>query len=929
MFIVRWTVAIRCQSGGAMKEKALPIRSIIILIFLLLMTATLAVLGFVVYSNWMSSTDDFIHEAQENMSREILRQVDAIASEALHVNDVHQILLLNGIVDLSDPMERERFFVGVMQNHRDGGIYSFSFGGENGTYYGARLNGDGDLEIMKNDSTTGGQSWYYNVKDDSTAGDLVIQAGAFDPRTRDWYKTAVSAGRNVFSPVYKHFVMDDLAISAASPVYRANGELVGVIGTHTLLSSIDGQLKEAVREEEGLAILAERSTGALIANSMETPNYIKNADKTITRIKLTELSNPIIEQSMAHYDATGEESFSIKGQSESYHVAVVPYQLPGMDWLLVTAIPERIFTAGVIDNFKWTLTLTVLALLISFLIYLITTRKYLLPLKDLLDTTRRLSRGELNRRVTVKRNDEFGEIGLSFNAMADTIQSMLGELEEKVAERTADLEETTRELAASRGDLRLILDSAAEAIYGLDDRGRCTFCNASCIRMLGYKEESELIGKNMHDMIHHTKKDGAPMPLHECRIFQSFQVGEGTHVEDEIFWRADGTSFDVEYYSYPQIKNGTIIGSVVTFSDITERKAAEAKILHLTYHDLLTGLYNRNFFEEELRRLDTERNLPLSVIYGDVNGLKLANDIFGHEMGDELLRRVSDTLRQVCREDDIIARVGGDEFAILLLKTGNAATQTIADRISEAFAKEQIGALRGSIAIGFAVKSSDSTSIQEILADAEGNMYREKTLHRTNANTAMLEGIVETLHRRSPKEQRHATAVRSLSEQIGKFLGLTETKLRQARDAASLHDIGKVVLDDNILNHESIYTETDRQEVRQHSMVGYRLLNSFDETLDLADLVLSHHENWDGSGYPKGLKGLEIPLVSRIIAVAERYDSLRSSRNYRGACSHEDSIEIIKREAGTSFDPAVVDAFLQVVGHGPNLMDLPQWEDRV
>lgn len=909
-----------------MKEKTLPIRSIIILIFLLLMAATLAILGFVVYSNWMASTEDFIHKEQENTSQEILRHVDSIAAEALYINDVHQILLTNGIVDILVPAERERFFVGIMQNHNKGGVYSFSFGGENGTYYGARLNSEGQLEIMKNDSTTGGHSWYYKVRDDGTAGDLAVQAGAFDPRTRDWYKAAKAAGRNVFSPVYKHFIMDDLTISAAMPLYGTNGELRGVIGTHILLSNINGQLEEAVLDLEGIAVLAERSTNDLVANSMGQPNFLKNEDKTITRIRLSDLANPVIDQAMEHYIKTGEEKFSIQGSSESYHIAVVQYQMPGLDWILLTAIPDRIFTAGVIENLKWTMTLAALALLISFLIYLVTTRKFLLPLNELVVATRSLAKGQLDRRVTVKRNDEVGEIGLAFNAMADTIQSMFGELEGKVATRTADLEETARELKASQEDLRLILDSTAEAIYGLDDRGLCTFCNVSCIRMLRYSDESELIGKNMHDLIHHTRKNGTSMPLSECRIYQSFQVGEGTHAEDEIFWRSDGTSFDVEYYSYPQIKNGSIIGSVVTFSDNTERKESEAKIHHLTYHDLLTGMYNRNFFEEELRRLDTERNLPISVIYGDVNGLKLANDIFGHDMGDELLCRVAETLGRVCRADDMVARVGGDEFAVLLLKTGEAEAQMIAARIREEFAKERIGALRGSIAIGLAVKSREATSMHEVLADAEGNMYREKTLNRTNANAEMLDGIVETLHRRSPREKQHAAEVRSLSEQMGKVMGLSDRQLRQIRDAAYLHDIGKVVLDDSILNHESIYSETDRQEVRQHSMVGYRLLNSFDDTLDLAASVLSHHENWDGSGYPKGLKGLEIPMVSRILAVAERYDSLRSTRNYRGACTHDDSIDIVKRESGTSFDPTVVEAFLQVVEAGFHHIEDSQWE---
>jgi PAS domain S-box-containing protein len=119
-------------------------------------------------------------------------------------------------------------------------------------------------------------------------------------------------------------------------------------------------------------------------------------------------------------------------------------------------------------------------------------------------------------------------------------------------------------------DLRLILDSIAERIYGIDLEGKCTMCNASCLSMLGYSHERQLLGKNMHDIIHNKYPDGTYYPEEQCRILQAFKKGQGTHVEDEVFWRADGTCFPVEYFSYPQYRNGRVIGAVVTFSDITE-----------------------------------------------------------------------------------------------------------------------------------------------------------------------------------------------------------------------------------------------------------------------------------------------------------------------------------------------------------------------
>jgi len=137
-----------------------------------------------------------------------------------------------------------------------------------------------------------------------------------------------------------------------------------------------------------------------------------------------------------------------------------------------------------------------------------------------------------------------------------------------------------------------ILDSTAEAIYGIDLEGRCTFCNKSCIRLLGYSSAEELLGKNMHELIHHSYKDGTPMAVEDCKVYRSIKEGRGYDVESEVFWRADGTHIEVEYHSYPQINNGVTVGGVVTFMDISERKKRDEWIKHLIYRDMLTGLYN-------------------------------------------------------------------------------------------------------------------------------------------------------------------------------------------------------------------------------------------------------------------------------------------------------------------------------------------------
>ena len=242
------------------------------------------------------------------------------------------------------------------------------------------------------------------------------------------------------------------------------------------------------------------------------------------------------------------------------------------------------------------------------------------------------------------------------------MQSLIENLELNVQERTRELHKVNSQLEASKDDLQLILNTAAEGIYGIDLKGNCTFCNKSCIEILGYNDQTELLEKNMHQLIHHTHRDGTPYSTEECKIYNAIIKGQGSHMEDEVFWRADGTSFDVEYYSYPQIKNGEITGAVVTFMDISERKQKEAEIQYLNCYDTLTGLHNRRCFEDNRAKIDIPDNIPLSVIFADINGLKMTNDIFGHTAGDNLIKKSSEILQQVCRQNDVVARVGGDEF---------------------------------------------------------------------------------------------------------------------------------------------------------------------------------------------------------------------------------------------------------------------------
>ncbi len=338
-----------------------------------------------------------------------------------------------------------------------------------------------------------------------------------------------------------------------------------------------------------------------------------------------------------------------------------------------------------------------------------------------------------------------------------------------------------------------------------------------------------------------------------------------------------------------------------------EAPAAENRIPELPRP--LTGLYNRRFFEEELLRLDTERNLPISVIMADVNGLKLTNDIFGHASGDLLLQKISEVLRKACRSDDIIARWGGDEFVILLPKTSPEKAEQIIARVKTEFSKEQVKAIRGSVSMGADTKRFPADNIFECLSRAEEKMYAIKTLERGDLKSGAVDAIMDMLHASIAAEQAHAETVSALCEKLARQLHLPEGEVRRLRRAGFLHDIGKIVLDPKIAGaNPAGLTDAARSEYRKHPAIGYRILNLFDDTLDLSEVVLAHHERWDGAGYPQGLREDEIPLAARILAVADAYERALHREGGRTA-----ALQTVREGAGSCFDPKVAACFIRLL----------------
>lgn len=756
-----------------MRKRTDSIKFIISGSFIVLTLITFSLIGYFVFSNWRNSTKDVINQANKVTNNGIYNKIDEFMNLPLYINEVNHNFLKSKIVSLEDSRQRQVFFASVLKANEEQ-VYSFSYGDEKGEYYGARRTKEKEIEIVENNEKTGGKSKYYSITDKLISDKLVEETGEFDPRTRDWYISAKEKGVPVFSTIYKHFVMNDLAISAAYPIYDEDGVLQGVLGTHLMLSKVNECLKEVTESKNAKSYIIEKDTGLVVANSMEQSNFQTIESNATKRLSIEEISNEGIAKSYKDYKEGLGNQYTIEEEGDKLHITATDYEKQGLHWVIITAIPEKQFTAGITKSIQLSAILSFIAVLVSILVYIKSTRILLQPIYNLINTTERFSKGDFSQRVEIVRNDEIGKLSTEFNSMAEQLDVLINNLEDKVEERTQEL-------------------------------------------------------------------------------------------------------------------------------------------VYVSYHDQLTGVFNRRYFEGSMAKLDVEENLPLTIIMADMNGLKLVNDSLGHSLGDELLRKTAEVIVKGVNSGNIVARLGGDEFVILMPRTDYHEAEEVISRIRALASSERVGTVSISISFGYGIKKDKEEKLEDALKKAEDYMYKRKLFESPSMRGKTINAIINTLYEKNKREEAHCRRVSHLCKLMGEALKLRKEEVQELTTLGLVHDIGKIAISESILNKEGKLTEEEWEELKRHPEIGYRILSTVNDMSEMAEYTLTHHERWDGKGYPKKLKEKEIPLQARIVAIADAYDAITSERSYRRALSQKYAIEELKKGAGIQFDPELVQVFVDMV----------------
>ena len=451
-----------------------------------------------------------------------------------------------------------------------------------------------------------------------------------------------------------------------------------------------------------------------------------------------------------------------------------------------------------------------------------------------------------------------------------------------------------------------------------DDGGqleRCIICEANDAfsEKIGISRDA-LIGSDLLQLL----PEIAEMCPERSDFYDTAEETAATreaHITDEAV-RLKGNWYKLSIF-YPQKDYMSII-----FSDVTAMKNAEETIRRQAYTDSMTGFCNRLSFESEMSRMNTELDTlkPLSIVVIDIDGLKITNDTFGHNAGDELLKKAASIIRKVFRNRGSISRIGGDEFCVLMPYTDLKTAQEKIEHLIKL--QNRLNCIYSDIPISMSIglasteETEGNEDIYSVYRRADDDMYRYKISQTSSEKSRVVDMLIAALSERDFVAQGHVERISELCMKMADALELNENQKRNLLLLSKIHDLGKIGVPDEILNKPGKLTKKEYEKMKTHVNIGYNIASRAKELVSVAPFILHHHEHWNGAGYPDGLREEDIPLECRILSIVDAFDAMTNDRPYHKGVSAEEAIEEIKKCAGKQFDPFLAGKFIEIIGKG-------------
>ncbi len=521
-------------------------------------------------------------------------------------------------------------------------------------------------------------------------------------------------------------------------------------------------------------------------------------------------------------------------------------------------------------------------------------------------TLRRMYAGQAPRNYEFKLISKYGQIHdvvLTIAMIPDSTKSVAS------IQDITDRKRADEALQLSEARYRAIVEDQTELICRYLPNGSVIFVNETYCRYFDRVRE-EIIGSDFIEVFAAQDREMVNQQIHDLSRLNPVTNGE-------VMLHLPGGQERWLSWTHRAIFNehGVLLDYQSVGRDVTARKQAEERLRYLSIHDALTGLYNRLYFQEQMRVMDSEEYTGVGLIMADVDGLKIVNDTLGHDRGDKLLKGAASLLADCFRKSDIVARVGGDEFAILIPLTSKQEMDQAIERIRSKIKayNEKYPEMHLSISLGYAIKENQASSMSSIFEEADNNMYHDKLSSKLSTRGSIIQTLIKALETKDFMTEGHGERMEALVLKVANALELPDRTVNELKLLARFHDIGKVGVDDGILFKKGPLNPEEIQQMQRHCEIGNRIAFSAPELVLVADWILKHHEWWNGEGYPLGLIGDDIPLECRILAIADAYDAMTSNRPYRDVMSREQAVAELQRGAGTQFDPLLVEKFIQLL----------------